>query len=265
MVFRFTIDNVTNKYIPSSQVHKLPKFIRHILGSNNNKPRDDYFIWLEILIASFCGILLLEGVFRSPNVFTDHHHAPIIIASYGATAILCFNASQAPLAQPRNILFGHFLSSLIGICIEKLFLLSQTGRDHYYVGGAISVGLSSVVMLIMNCVHPPAGASALLPFIDEQIREMSWWLLPTHLISSILIIAVACLTGNVIRKYPTYWWTPVSKAAPVVKPPIYKVEITKEDIVVPPELSLSVEELQFLESIQSKISFINEQKPLISV
>ena len=37
---------------------------------------------------------------------------------------------------------------------------------------------------------------------------MSWWFLPVQLVSSVLILSVACITGNVIRRYPVYWWTP---------------------------------------------------------
>lgn len=208
MVFKFTIDNILNPYIPENRISKLPKPIARLLGSHKDPPRPDYYIWLEILIATFGGVGLLEGIFKNPNVFTNHHHAPIIIASYGATAILCFNASQVPLAQPRNILIGHFISSVIGLGIQKLFSLSEGGRNHYWASGALSVAISSVVMSIGNCVHPPAGASALLPSIDEQVRQMSWWYLPVQIISSVLMIAVACITGNVVRSYPVYWWSP---------------------------------------------------------
>ncbi|KAI5970723.1 hypothetical protein CANMA_000142 [Candida margitis] len=148
------------------------------------------------------------GIFIHHNVFTDHHHAPMILASYGATAILCFNASQVPLAQPRNIFFGHFISSVIGMSIQKLFSLSHGGRSNYWASGALSVAISSVVMAITNTIHPPAGASALLPSIDEQVRQMSWWFLPVQLVSSVLIITVALITGNIVRTYPVYWWSP---------------------------------------------------------
>ena len=207
MVFKFTIDTVLNKYVPYNRLNRLPKPIRRVLGSHHPKPVADYWIWIEILVSSFCGIALLEGVFKSHTVFTSHH-VPMIIASYGATAILCFNAHQAPLAQPRSILMGHFVASLIGVCIQKLFLLSAGGRHHYWASGALSVCVASVAMSILNCVHPPAGASALLPSVDEHTREMSWWYLPVQLILSVLIICVAMITGNVIRKFPAYWWTP---------------------------------------------------------
>lgn len=286
MVFKFTIDKLTDKHIPSNQVEKLPKSIGRFLGANDNqlKPRPDYLIWLEILLGTFCGVLLLEGVFRSPNIFSDDHDAPIIIASYGASAILCFNASQAPLAQPRNVIMGHFVAALIGTCIQKLFLLSQTGKDHYYLGGALSVAVASVLMLILNCVHPPAGASALLPLISAPTRRMGWWYLPTHLVSSVLMVSVAIITGNVIRKYPTYWWTPYQKPKPEPKsepkpesqvqptlnvqqtqPSIHHtdssstiskplaIEITLDSLNIPSSLQFDENELNVLENFQMKL------------
>lgn len=206
-MFRFTIDNWINQYLWPNQVHNLPQPFRQVLGGHTPKPVADYWIWLEILISSFCGIGLLEGVFSSRNVFQKHHvHG--IVASYGATAILCFNAHQAPLSQPRNVLFGHFLASVIGVCIQKLFLLSEMGRNNYWASGALSVGILSVAMSVLNCVHPPAGASALLPSIDDATREIGWWFLPLQLVSSILMLSTALITGNIIRKYPVFWWSP---------------------------------------------------------
>ncbi|KAK6465980.1 HPP family-domain-containing protein [Scheffersomyces coipomensis] len=256
MVFKFTIDDVLNRYIPPNRLDRLPKIIGRFLGAHTPTPKDDYLIWLEIFISSFVGIALIEGVFKSHTVFT-HHAAPLIFASYGATAILCFNSSSAPLAQPRNVLVGHFISAVIGLCIQKLFSLSEAGRANYWASGALSVAVSSVAMSIGNCIHPPAGASALLPSADYTVRAMGWWYLPAHLVSSCLILAVALITGNIIRKYPVYWWTPgpvgKPKPAPIEAPapmhnklstlPIVKaesdgswVEKTKEGVTFVPGL-----------------------------
>ncbi|EMG47409.1 hypothetical protein SBY92_002835 [Candida maltosa Xu316] len=276
MPFQFTIDRIFNRYVPKNKLHKLPKPLARLLGAHQEPPTHDYYIWTEILVSTFAGIALLEGLFKSHNVFTDHHHAPMIIASYGATAILCFNASQVPLAQPRNILVGHFIASVIGISIQKLFSLSQGGRDHYWASGALSVAVSSVVMSIGNCVHPPAGASALLPSIDDQIREMSWWFLPVQLVSSVLIIAVACITGNIFRRYPVYWWTPGEVGPPQPQKldeesttsieeesedndtlkfvaGVDTIVISADQVIVPEGIDIDPVEVDWLRSLQSKL------------
>lgn len=205
-MFRFTIDDWLNPYIPPNQTRKFPQPFRRFLGGHTPPPVADYWIWLEIFFGTLAGVLLLEGVFRSQTAFSSHHLSGMI-ASYAASAILCFNANLGPLAQPRNVLLGHFVASLIGVCILKLFLLSEKSRELYYVAGALSVALLSVAMSILNCVHPPAGASALLPCVDANTRLISWWFLPAQLVSSVLLILAATITGNVIRVYPTFWWT----------------------------------------------------------
>lgn len=283
MVFKFTIDRLVNRYIPANQVSRLPRPIAWILGTHPVRPQPDYIIWVEILLGSFCGMALLEGVFKSHTALTKFH-PPMIIASYGASAILCFNASQVPLAQPRNVFMGHFLGSLIGLCIQKLFSLSEGARDNYWALGALLVAVASVLMLIFNCVHPPAGASALLPSIDDRIRAMLWWYLPIQIILSLLIISVALITGNVVRRYPVYWWLPeptgtaykllllllLAQPPPPPPPPEKVVElppllldpekadeavvITGDTIDIPASLDLDDVELDFLHTIQNKLN-----------
>lgn len=270
MVFKFTIDHVLDRFIPNNQTYRLPPYIRRFLGNHNPKPVADYWIWLEIFVSTFCGIALLEGVFKNHTVFSEHN-APMIIASYGAAAILCYNASAAPLAQPRNVFFGQVISSVVGIGIAKLFGLSEKGEAHYWASGALSVAVSSVLMSIFNCVHPPAGASTLLPSVDAQIRTMSWWYIPAQIVSSLLMIAVALITGNIIRRYPMYWWhagKPHEKA-PVqdVKlepsrstndgirftPHTYSIGINCNEILIPTELDLTTLEIEWLEVLQEKL------------
>ncbi|KAK6455886.1 HPP family-domain-containing protein [Scheffersomyces xylosifermentans] len=284
MVFKFTIDNVLNKYIPENKLKRLPPFIGRFLGAHSPSPRADYLIWLETLIGTFVGLSLLEGVFKSHTVFTKHN-APIIIASYGASAILCFNASQAPLAQPRSVFFGHFLSSLIGLCVQKLFSLSSGGRDHYWASGSLSVAIASVAMSICNCVHPPAGASALLPSIDDEIRSMSWWYLPVQIISSLLIISVACITGNIVRSYPVYWWTPAPLGKKVEPPKedekaenishfstddaiegityipnLTTIQISANEILVPEDLNINEIDVEWIDGLRLKLRKLPEQQ-----
>lgn len=278
MVFRFTIDSVLNQYLWPNQCYRFGPFKR-FFGVHSPKPVDDYWVWLEILVATFCGIALLEGVFKSHTVFSDHH-VPIIFASYGATAILCFNASLSPLAQPRNVLVGHFIGSLVGVCIQKLFLLSEVGQQHYWASGALSVAVLSVAMSILNCVHPPAGASALLPSIDEQIQEMGWWYLPAQLVSCALMIPVACITGNIIRVYPVFWWTPevVGKPQTEKPPPVLDLDLDREhgityveglrtilisadEILVPASLQLGEVDLDWIEGM--KLALRNLEPSLV--
>ncbi|CCH43563.1 putative membrane protein [Wickerhamomyces ciferrii] len=289
MPFPLSIDQYLNPYYPRSIIPHFPKPLQRLFGKHKglNSLNSSWILYLDVLIGSFISILLIEGVFKHSSVFKQHN-SPIIIASYGASAILLFNANGAPLSQPRNIIMGHFLSGLVGVILSKLFNLSSGGQDHFYIGGALSVGIASVVMSLFNCVHPPSGASALMPLVDEGIKSMGWWYLPAHLISSVLMVCVACITNNIFRKYPLFWWTSYIKPKPKdeekqvenstsVQPSITpeksgqtlipagnnidgilrnnedKIEITTNEINLPNELSLTNEELEFLNNFKKKL------------
>lgn len=138
----------------------------------------------------------------------------------GASAVLCYGAIDVPLAQPRAVIFGHFLSALIGVCITKLFSLmpdQERFNSLRWLAASLSSAVAIVVMQITQTTHPPAGATALLPAIDDAIWELSWYYLPVVLLSSVIIVAVALLLNNVQRRYPTFWIEP-NKPAPAPAP-----------------------------------------------
>jgi CBS-domain-containing membrane protein len=42
-------------------------------------------------------------------------NAVLIMAPFGATAVLVFGVSSSPLAQPKNVILGHFITAFIGV------------------------------------------------------------------------------------------------------------------------------------------------------
>ena len=40
---------------------------------------------------------------------------PIIMGSFGASIFVLFVLPDSPFAQPRNVIFGHFVTTLIGL------------------------------------------------------------------------------------------------------------------------------------------------------
>lgn len=95
----------------------------------------------------------------------------------GASAVLVYGAIESPLAQPRALLGGHFIASLIGVCITKLFSLvhnEQRFDELRWLAGSLSTATAIVVMQITETTHPPAGASALLAAVSPDITELGW-------------------------------------------------------------------------------------------
>ena len=136
-------------------------------------------------------ILLLMGKF-SHNIF--------IMAPFGASCVILYAVSQSPLAQPRNVILGHFISALVGLCFLKWF-----GINFFSI--AFSVGTAIALMQFFRCVHPPAGANPLVILLTANSIEYHWsFLIFPVLTGAIALVAVAYLVNNIHsqQKWPNY-------------------------------------------------------------
>ncbi|WOO79154.1 Transmembrane protein [Vanrija pseudolonga] len=173
-----------------------------------------YEIWLLSFLGSFVGIALVEIV--NATGFADRG-VPLIIASFGATAVLVYGTSESPLAQPRHVLGGHVVSAVLGVAVTKLFRhatayhLTQTAEkgalEHLvWLNGALCMALSLLAMQITGTVHPPGGATALIAAVNEDAVNLSWRYIYLILISALLMTGWALIINNVgRRRYPAYW------------------------------------------------------------
>jgi len=209
---------------------RLPTWISHWLGYRNGPPKKqpEYIVYLWSFVAAFCGLAVIQAIFGHTNYFVHKHNVVPIVASYGASAVLCYGAIEAPFSQPRALIFGHFFSALIGICIAKLFHLLPTEERYNsleWLAASLSTAIAIFVMQITKTTHPPAGATALLPATNPQIFAMSWYFLPVVLLSSMLVLVTALLINNIQRRYPVFWIAP----APPAPPPAVKPTPIQED------------------------------------
>ena len=212
---KYDIDTYLNSFVPSNPLHHLPYPVAHFFGVRSSKyPQFQkqphiLLVWLWCFLAAFLGVALIEGVFLNLPLLGGHQ-VPVIIGSFGAAAILEYNTIESPLAQPRNLVVGHFLSALVGVSITKLFLLLPEARFHSlrWLAGALSVGTASVIMAMTKTVHPPAGATALLCATSAELTTLGWWVLALILLACMLMLVSALLLNNIFRRFPIYWWTP---------------------------------------------------------
>jgi CBS-domain-containing membrane protein len=121
----------------------------------------------------------------------------LVLGSFGASCVLIFGFPEVPFSQPRNILGGHFLSSLIGLICLNLF-----GATWWSV--AIAVGTAIAVMMITRTSHPPAGSNPVIIYLTKP--AWSFLFFPTAL-GAIVLIIVALFYNNLSRegRYPKYW------------------------------------------------------------
>lgn len=94
---------------------------------------------------------------------------PFVFPSLGPTAFLFFYAPLSASASPRNAILGHLVGACAGwVSLAAFGLLDAgpalaTGVDPSRVGAAaLSLGLTSGLMVLLRVPHPPAGATTLI-------------------------------------------------------------------------------------------------------
>jgi CBS-domain-containing membrane protein len=128
-----------------------------------------------------------------------------LIGSFGATAVLLFAQPKAVVSQPRNMIGGQLICSVVG-CIIRILLVDQERS----VAALFSVTISTVLMQYTETLHPPAGATALIAVIGVHPKEWSGFLfIFIPILSGQLVMLFTALIINNIpsnRSYPTFWW-----------------------------------------------------------
>jgi CBS-domain-containing membrane protein len=118
--------------------------------------------------------------------------SPFVFPSLGPTAFLFFYTPLAASAAPRNTIIGHAIGAGAGYLSLVLFGLTDaapalaTGVSVARVGAAaLSLGLTSGLMVWLRVPHPPAGATTLIVSLGILTA-------PTQL--AVLMLAVVLLT-----------------------------------------------------------------------
>lgn len=145
----------------------------------------------------------------------------------GASAVLIYGVPEAPLAQPRAVIGGHFISALVGLIILTIFRAGGCANENddgiesslSWLAASLATSIAIVCMMATKTTHPPAGATALIPIIDAKIYKLSWYFLPVVLLSSTLMVVVGLLIMNIQKRYPTFWWEPAKPTQPPKEQP----------------------------------------------
>ena len=104
------------------------------------------------------------------NVLRQGWNLPLLIGSFGATAVLLYGAPQSPLAQPRNVIGGHVVSALIGVMGFQML------GAYGLLAPSLAVSTAIVVMRLTGTLHPPGGATALMAVIGgDGIHQLGYW------------------------------------------------------------------------------------------
>lgn len=158
----------------------------------------DYKEHFWSFLGSFIGIGLIA--FLQSGILPSYDNL-FLIGSFGASSVLVYGAIQSPLAQPRNLVGGHLVSSLAGVTVYQFV------PDILWITAPLAVSLSIVLMQITKTLHPPGGATALIAVIgSEKIKALGYLYVLSPVLSGATILLVVALIFNNItanRKYPS--------------------------------------------------------------
>ena len=142
-------------------------------------------------IISALGAFLCISLIAFINSYDDFNIW--LIPPFGATMVLVMAVHESPLAQPKNIFFGHILSALSGVLIY--FFL---GMSFLSIG--LAVAISVWAMMITKTIHPPAGANPIIAILGG--KGLSFILLPVAT-GALIIIVFAMIYNKILkRNYP---------------------------------------------------------------
>ena len=146
-----------------------------------------------VALAWLGGFLAIGAV----AALTDALSVALVLGSFGASCVLVFGYPDVPFSQPRNVIAGHFLSSLVGLAFLTAF------GPHWW-SVAMAVGTAIALMMVTRTVHPPAGSNPVIVFLG--LPGWGFLLFPT-LVGALVVVAVALVYNNATRthRYPKYW------------------------------------------------------------
>lgn len=152
------------------------------------RPTSWHIIW------SFMGGFVTIAVLAHMSLRMEYS---LMMASFGATACLLFAFPDSPFSQPRNVVGGHFFSTLSGLVYMAFFGVTWWSM-------ALALATAIVLMQITKTTHPPASSDALI----VMLAGVPWsFLIMPSLIGSVILVSIALIFNNVIRdrRYPRYW------------------------------------------------------------
>lgn len=176
------------------------EYLRKMKGHTQSPPRVSFreivWSWIGSLLGIAAVGYLNDRLFEGTDLV-------LIIGSFGASAVLLFGAVRSPLAQPPNLIGGHLISAMIGVCAYKLL------HPWMWLAAALAVATAIAAMHATKTLHPPGGATALIAVIGgEKIHNLGYlYALVPVAAGALLLLIVALIVNNIpkTRRYPEFW------------------------------------------------------------
>jgi CBS-domain-containing membrane protein len=154
---------------------------------------------LAILAGAAGGAIAIASM----EAFSITTAFPLVAIPFATSIVTVLGSPSAAPAQPRALIGGHLISTLVGLVLLKL-----CGPAPW--AAALAVGLAMVAMHLTGTFHPPAGIDPLVVVTNN----MPWSFLIVPVGVGALLLAlfafarhnlVAC-GANKTDTWPVRWW-----------------------------------------------------------
>tara|TARA_B100000029_G_C17534840_1_gene944514 strand:+ start:708 stop:1172 length:465 start_codon:yes stop_codon:yes gene_type:complete len=146
----------------------------------------------KITLAGFFSFITI-GVLTYLTYKTEY--GLFLIASFGSTMVVLYGYPESPFAQPKNIFFGHLLTSVVGIFFLYLVPLP------IYILIPLAVGFGVSLMIFFNVPHPPAGGNPIIILIGSVSLD---YLISPIITGTLIVLLFGIILNRFIlnKKYP---------------------------------------------------------------
>jgi CBS-domain-containing membrane protein len=110
--------------------------------------------------------------------FSLASHYPLFFIPFATSIVLVIGSPDVEPAQPRALIGGHVVATLVGLAVLKL-----TGPQAW--AAAAAVGLAVLAMVVTGTFHPPAGINPLLVVSNS----LPWSFLFVPVLAGALLLA----------------------------------------------------------------------------
>jgi CBS-domain-containing membrane protein len=127
---------------------------------------------------------------------------PVALVPFATSIVLVLGMPDAEPAQPRAIVGGHLVSTLIGLAVGY-----AAGPSPW--AAAVAVGIAMAAMFATRTMHPPAGIDPLIIVSDGM--PWTFFFIPV-LAGAVLLVCFAFVwhnapgIGSHRHVWPKHWW-----------------------------------------------------------
>ncbi len=153
----------------------------------------------EKVVATIGAVFGISVTFYISYLLIGMEGAIYLVPSMGAAAVLLFAIPHGALSQPWALFMGNLVSAFIGVSVYMLV-------PNIFLAAGLAVGLSIGAMHLLNSIHPPGGATALVAVVGGPvIHDLGYLYVVSPVLINVTGMFIMAIVYNSMfawRRYP---------------------------------------------------------------